>query len=317
MKTALEPAAPVSRRRIVITAANGFLGRGLVKWFAARGDEVIVFLRRQVEGLTAKQVLWDGVNLGDWSAELEGATAVINLAGRSVDCRYHEENRRLILESRVNSTRVLGQAIARCKRPPDVWLNSSSATIYRHAEDRPMDETKGEIGSGFSVDVCRAWEAEVMAAPTPRTRRVLLRTAMVMGRDGGVFVPFRLLARLGLGGTLGNGRQFMSWIHEQDFARAIEWLIEHPELDGPVNLAAPVPLPNADWMRHFLGRFGPGFGLPAARWMLEMGAWALRTETELLLKSRRVVPGRLLEAGFEFRFPGLSLALDDLVIPKA
>jgi uncharacterized protein (TIGR01777 family) len=284
----------------------------LVCWFSAQGDEVVALVRRTDVALGVKQVLWDGETLGPWAAELEGAEAVINLAGRSVDCRYHAENRRQILESRLGSTRVLGRAIAECARPPAVWLNSSSATIYRHAEDRPMDEANGEIGSGFSVDVCLAWEAEAMAAPAPKTRRVLLRTAMVLGRDGGVFVPFRLLARLGLGGTLAGGRQYMSWLHDADFARAIDWLIAHREVEGPVNLAAPNPIPNAEWMRLFRERFGPGIGLPAARWMLEIGAFFLRTETELLLKSRRVVPGRLLAGGFRFEHPTVASALDDL-----
>jgi uncharacterized protein (TIGR01777 family) len=307
-----DPRSSSAPRRIVITAANGFLGRGLVEWFSEKGDEVVALVRRRVEGLNVKQVVWDGENLGPWTTELEGATAVINLAGRSVDCRYHEQNRRLILESRLRSTRVLGQAIAACRQPPAVWLNSSSATIYRHAEDRSMDEAAGEIGKGFSVDVCLAWEAEVMAAETPVTRRVLLRTAMVLGRNGGVFQPFKWLARLGLGGTLANGRHYMSWLHETDFARAIDWLIRHPELNGAVNLAAPNPIFNAEWMRLFRRRFGPGIGLPAARWMLAVGAFFLRTETELLLKSRRVVPGRLLGSGFKFRFPTVEAALEDL-----
>ena len=177
-------------RRIVIAAAGGFLGRILVRWFHAQGDEVIALVRRPVPGLEANQVIWDGETAGDWTRELEGADALINLAGRSVDCRYHAENRRLILESRLKSTHVLGQAITSCVRPPVVWFNSASATIYRHAEDRPMDEATGEIGTGFSVDVCRAWEGEMEAAATPKTRKVMLRIAMVLGRDGGVFIPF-------------------------------------------------------------------------------------------------------------------------------
>ncbi len=302
-------------RRIVIAAAGGFLGGSLVRWFRAQGDEVVVLVRRPMPGLDAKQVLWDGETAGEWTTELEGADALINLAGRSVDCRYNAENRRLILESRLKSTRVLGQVIGRCARPPVVWLNSASATIYRHAEDRPMDEATGEIGTGFSVDVCRAWEGEMEAAVTPKTRKVMLRIAMVLGRDGGVFVPFRMLARLGLGGTLAGGRQYMSWLHEADLIGAIEFLIRRPDIAGAVNLSAPNPVTNAEWMREFRRRYGPGFGFPAAKWMLEVGAFFLRTETELLLKSRRVVPGRLLEAGYCFQFPDVGLALDDLSGP--
>ena len=180
-----------------------------------------------------------------------------------------------------------------------------------------MDETTGEIGEGFSVDVCRAWEGEMEAAATPKTRKVMLRIAMVLGRDGGVFIPFRMLARLGLGGTLASGRQYMSWLHETDLIGAIEFLMIRPEIAGAVNLSAPNPLTNAGWMREFRGRYGPGFGLPAAKWMLELGAFALRTETELLLKSRRVVPGRLLEAGYRFQFPELGSALDDLAADRS
>ena len=304
-------------RRIVIAAAGGFLGRSLVRWFRAQGDEVVALVRRPAPGLNAKQVLWDGETAGEWIGELEGADALINLAGRSVDCRYNPENRRLILESRLKPTRVLGQAIGRCARPPVVWFNSASATIYRHAEDRPMDEATGEIGTGFSVDVCCAWEGEMEAAVTPRTRKVMLRIAMVVGRDGGVLVPFRMLARLGLGGTLASGRQYMSWLHEADLIGAMEFLMGRPDIAGAVNLSAPNPVTNAGWMCEFRRRYGPGFGLPAAKWMRELGAFVLRTETELLLKSRRVVPGRLLEAGYRFRFPELGSALDDLAADRS
>lgn len=308
---------PPTGRRIVIAAGTGFLGRSLTTWFQSRGDEAVVLTRRLVADCSARQVVWNGETLGEWVRELEGADALINLAGRSVDCRYDAENRRLILESRLKSTRVLGQAITSCVRPPVVWFNAASATIYRHAEDRPMDEATGEIGTGFSVDVCRAWEGEMEAAATPKTRKVMLRIAMVLGRDGGVFIPFRMLARLGLGGTLASGRQYMSWLHETDLIGAIEFLMIRPEIAGAVNLSAPNPLTNAGWMREFRQRFGPGFGLPAVKWMLELGAFALRTETELLLKSRRVVPGRLLEAGYRFRFPELGAALDDLAADRS
>ncbi len=306
---------PLGQRKIVIAAGTGFLGRSLSSWFQKRGDEVVVLARRSARDLDARQVQWDGETAGESTRELEGATALINLAGRSVDCRYNAENRRVILESRLKSTRVLGQAIAQCANPPPVWFNSASATIYRHAEDRPMDEATGEIGSGFSVDVCRAWEGAMEAAATPRTRKVMLRIAMVLGRDGGVFVPFRMLARLGLGGTLASGSQYMSWLHEADLIGAIEFLMGRPDIAGAVNLSAPNPVTNTGWMREFRQRFGPGFGLPAAKWMLQVGAFFLRTETELLLKSRRVVPGRLLEAGYRFRFPELGPALDDLSGP--
>ncbi|MCW5557554.1 MAG: TIGR01777 family oxidoreductase, partial [Verrucomicrobiae bacterium] len=251
-------------------------------------------------------------------AELEGVDAVINLSGRSVDCRYTDRNRRLILDSRIESTRVLGEAIAACRQPPAVWMNASTATIYRHSFDRPMDEATGEIGAtpeardAFSIEVATAWEAALDRAATGAVRKVALRAAMVLGREGGVFPVLRRLVRLGLGGRMGTGRQYMSWIHAEDFCRAAAWILDHPGSRGPINLAAPEPVPNAAFMAAMRRHCGLPVGLPAARWMLEAGALVLRTETELILKSRRVVPGRLLAEGFRFRFPTLDSALEDL-----
>jgi uncharacterized protein (TIGR01777 family) len=252
---------------------------------------------------------------------LDGANVVVNLAGRSVNCRYNAENRRLIKESRVDSTRVVGQAIAQARQPPPVWLQMSTATIYAHRFDAANDEASGIMGGlepdtpdtwRFSIEVATAWEQALDGAVTPHTRKVKLRSAMVMSPDrGGVFDVLLGLVRRGLGGTAGNGRQYVSWIHGQDFVRAIDWLIEH-DLEGPVNLAAPNPVPNAEFMRALRQAWGSRFGLPAARWMLEVGAVFMRTETELVLKSRRVVPGRLLQAGFTFDFPDWPAAALDL-----
>lgn len=306
------------KTRIIIAGGSGFLGTALARKFVARGDEVIVLARapkNRSDG--AREVLWDAKNVGEWAALVEGADAVINFTGKSVDCRYTEKNRRAIIESRVNSTRVVGEAIARCAKPPRVWLNASSATIYRHVFDRAMDEN-GETGAepeakdAFSIEVIRQWERALDEARTPNTRKVALRITMVFGPDAGVFPVLRRLARLGLGGKMGSGRQYVSWIHVEDFCRAIEWLIEHEELSGPINLAAPTPLTNADMMRLMRKTCGAPFGLPATEWMLEIGAFFLRTETELILKSRRVVPGRLLASGFQFHFPELENALRNL-----
>jgi uncharacterized protein len=309
----------VNSNRIIIAGGSGFLGRLLVRHRSATGNEVVVLSRTGGGMDEARTVRWDGETVGLWAGELEGARAGINLAGRSVNCRYHARNRRLIMDSRVLPTRVLGEAMARCQAPPRVWLNASTATIYRHTFDRPMDEAGGEIGAtpaakdAFSIEVACAWERAFEEACTPATRKVAMRTAMVLGREpGGIFHVLRRLTRLGLGGRMGSGRQYVSWIHEQDFCRAVEWLIEHEEMAGPVNLAAPNPLPNAEMMRLFRKVCGVGIGLPGAGWMLEVGAFLLRTETELIIKSRRVVPARLLEAGFEFRFPDLGSALGDL-----
>jgi uncharacterized protein len=307
-------------QKIVLAGGSGFLGQALVRWFAGQGWQTVVLSRRPNQvAAPAKAALWDGATLGDWRRELDGAAAVINLAGRSVNCRYHAANRREILLSRINPTRALGDAICRCTRPPEVWLNSSTATIYKHSFARPMDEATGviagtpEVNDVFSVDVAQAWERAFDEAPVPQTRKIALRTSMVLGTaQGTVFRVLRRLARLGLGGAMAGGRQYVSWIHETDFCRAVEWLIARDDISGPVNVSAPHPMTNRDVMRLVREVCGVRLGLPAARWMLEIGAVFLRTETELILKSRRVVPARLLDGGFEFRFPEMRLALADL-----
>jgi uncharacterized protein (TIGR01777 family) len=308
--------------RIILAGGSGFLGRLLSQYLSGREYEVVLLSRRPAEGKSSgKQVQWDGQTLGPWADYLNGACAVINLAGRSVNCRYNARNRREIMDSRINSTRVLGAAIARCANPPGVWLNSSTATIYKHSLERSMDES-GEIGAtpeakdAFSVEVAREWERTFEAAQTPATRKVALRTAMVLGTQAGtVLHVLSRLIRSGLGGQMGNGKQSVSWIHESDFCRAIEWLIAREDLRGPINVTAPNPVPNHDMMRTLRSACGKSFGLPATRWMLEIGAFVMQTETELIIKSRRVVPGRLLASGFEFRFPRLEGALSDL-LPK-
>ncbi len=307
--------------KIVIPGGTGQVGTMLARAFYADGHEVVVLSRKPGDA-PWREVAWDAVTLGAWAAELEGAEAVINLAGRSVNCRYTPENRRLIKESRINSTRVVGAAIAQAQRPPRVWLQASTATIYAHRYDAANDEATGIIGGAephvpdtwrFSIDVATSWERALDEAATPHTRKVKLRTAIVMSpdRDG----PFDLLlrlVRLRLGGRNGDGRQYVSWIHDEDFVRAVQWLIEREELAGPVNVAAPMPLPNAEFMRELRAAWGTRFGLPATEWMLELGARCLRTETELILKSRRVVPGLLLQHGFTFQFPTWPAAARDL-----
>jgi uncharacterized protein (TIGR01777 family) len=300
----------MQQSNIVIAGGNSVLGRALTRHFQSKGYNIKV-LTRQVpnERSSLRLLQWDGEQLGNWARELDGALAVINMAGRSVDCRYHSRNRRLILDSRIKSTRVLGEAIAQCGNPPSVWLNSSTATIYKHSVDRPMDEVTGEIGAtreakdAFSVEVATAWEEALAEAITPLTRKIALRTAMVLSREGGVFPVLSRLVKLGLGGKMGSGDQYVSWIHEVDFCRAVERLITDASLSGPVNLAAPNPLPNREMMRILREAYHRPVGLPAAQWMLEVGAFFLRTETELIIKSRRVVSERLAAAGFEFEYP--------------
>jgi uncharacterized protein (TIGR01777 family) len=298
------------------------VGRLLARHFHERGDEVVVLTRHAQTG-PWQNVVWTSTVLAPWAQELEGADVLINLTGRSVNCRYNHANRIAIMDSRVRTTEVLGRAVALCKRPPRVWLNASTATIYRHALDRDMDEYSGELGGDepgvpetwrFSIDVARNWEKSFFDSPTPFTRKVALRSAMTMGPErGNVFDVLLRLVRLGLGGVAGSGEQYVSWIHEEDFVRAIDFLIEHEELDGAINVSSPCPIPNRDFMRDLRDAWGAQFGIDATNWMLEMGALVLRTETELILKSRRVVPRRLEEAGFEFEFAEWPLAAEDLV----
>ena len=307
--------------KVVIPGGSGQVGTILARALHGDGHDVLV-LSRCPGPRPWRVAAWDGATPGGWQRDVDGSDVVINLTGRSVNCRYTPANRRQILESRVASTRLVGEAIARAARPPRVWLQASTATIYAHRYDRANDERSGMLGGDeprapgswrFSVDVARAWERAFDDAMTVRTRKVALRSAMTLSPDrGGVFDTLLGLVRHGLGGKAGDGHQFMSWIHHEDFVAAVRWLIDRDDIEGVVNVAAPNPLPNADFMRTLRDASGASVGLPASRWMLEMGAVFLRTETELILKSRRVVPARLLEHGFTFRYPNWSDAARDL-----
>ena len=303
--------------RIIIPGGSGHLGTLVAEALHQRGDEIIV-VSRHPEAVER----WQSVGWDELERAIDGADVVLNLAGRSVDCRYSAAHRREILTSRVETTRAVGEAIAAAKRPPRVWLQASTATIYAHRYDAANDEMSGMLGGSepdapeswrFSIDVAQAWERAFDDAVTPSTRKVALRTAIVMGPfHGGAFANFRLVARLGCG-RMGDGRQWVSWIHQRDFIRALEWLIDHDEVEGIVNVAAPNPLPNAD----FLGAIrdachGAPYGIPAPQSLLEVAAFIHRTETELLLKSRRVVPTRLLRSGFTFDYPTWQDAARDL-----
>lgn len=322
--------------RVLIPGGSGQIGTVIARAFNGRGDRVTVLSRdpaaRKAHVQSGHKVPWrvlpwDGRTLGPWADELAECDVVINLAGRSVNCRYTKENMRQMMDSRVDSTRVLGQAIAKSPRPPRVWLQASTATIYSHRFDAANDEPTGQIGGSepgvpaywkFSIDIAQAWERELAAANTPHTRKVALRSAMTMSHDtGGVFDTLLGLVRKGLGGPNGNGKQFVSWVHEKDFLAALDWLIKREDFTGPVNICSPNPLPNSEFMRDLRhawlecgtsGRMGARIGLPAFKWMLEIGAVFLKTDTELILKSRRVVPTRLLESGFRFEFPDWPIA---------
>jgi uncharacterized protein (TIGR01777 family) len=308
--------------RIVIPGGTGHVGTLLARHFHSHGHMVTV-IARHPKTAPWRTLSWNGRDLGQWTESIDGADTVINLAGRSVNCRYTQAHRREILESRVYSTEVVGKAIARAAHPPALWMNASTATIYRHALDRAMDEETGEIGGSemgapstwrFSIDVATSWERTFHAAETPGTRKIALRSAMIMSPDkNGIFDTLRKITRLGLGGRAASGKQYISWIHEQDFVDAIDFLIARDDLEGNINVCSPEPLPNRDFMAALRQACGMRVGLPAAKWMLETGAIFMQTETELILKSRRVVPRRLLKAGFRFLFPRWPEAARDLI----
>lgn len=307
--------------KIVIPGGSGQVGSILARSFHASGDEVVV-ISRKAASTRWRMVLWDGKNTGPWTDEIDGADVVINLTGRSVNCRYNAENRRQIMDSRIDSARAVGRAIAEAANPPPVWLQASTATIYAHRYDAPNDEATGILGGGepnapdtwrFSIEVAKAWERAANEAVTPKTRLVLMRSALTISADkGGIFDVLLGLVRRGLGGTVGDGRQYVSWVHGDDFVAAVRWLISHPGFAGPVNIASPNPLPQSEFTRILRQVWGVRIGLPATVWMAEIGAAVMKTETELILKSRYVVPARLQEAGFEFAHQTWLEAVRDL-----
>ena len=315
------PAATIMK--VVIPGGSGQVGQILARAMSAEGHEVVILSRSARESAIARYVAWDAMTLGDWAQEIDGADVVINLAGRSVNCRYTDENLKEMMRSRVDSARVVGAAIAATKKPPSLWMQMSTATIYAHRFDAANDETTGIIGGdepgvpdywSYSVDIAKAWEAELTAADIPNTRKVALRTAMVMSPDkDGIFDVLQGIARWGLGGTHASGKQYVSWIHDADFVAAISFIIENESIEGAINLTAPNPVPQRAFMRDLRAALNTSVGLPAMKWMLEIGAFFMGSDTELLLKSRRVVPGRLLDAGFKFQQDTWLAAAQDLV----
>lgn len=307
--------------KIVIPGGTGQVGTVLARHFHGNGHEVVVLSRG---GKTApwRIVTWDAQTVGPWARELEGADVLINLTGKVVNCRYNYKNRCEIWSSRTRSVRILGEALATLKAPPRVWLQAGTATIYAHRFDAPNDEYSGILGGTdsespdtwrFSTDVARAWEGEFALIEAPHTRKVVLRSAMTMSYDrDGIFDYLLWLVRAGIGGTAGSGKQYISWIHYLDFVNAINFIIENDQISGAINLASPNPLPNKDFMSTLREAWGQKIAIPVSEWMLEIGAVFLQTETELVLKSRRVVPGRLLDAGFEFAFANWGDAAKDL-----
>ena len=316
----------MKNKKLVLAGGTGFIGQEIIKYFGK--ENKIIVLTRQLNNavnnrnhyhsLTEDDLLnvqfakWDGRTSGEWVKELNGADLLINLAGKSVNCRYNEANKKEIFDSRTNSVKALGAAIKECTTPPRLWINASSATIYRHAADRPQDEYTGEFHNDFSVQVCKLWEKTFYDQSTPSTRKVALRMAITLG-TGGVLIPYFNLLKFGLGGKQGSGKQMYSWVHIEDTCRMIEWIYDHPEMEGTFNCCSPNPVNNETFMNILRKATGHAFGLPAYEWMLKMGAPLIGTETELVLKSRWVIPTKIMETGFTFNYPLLQDAFTNII----
>jgi uncharacterized protein (TIGR01777 family) len=299
--------------KLIIAAGTGFLGQVLINHFKNKFEEIVILTRgksQTIDGI--KYVNWNAKTFSGWENELENATVLINLAGKSVDCRYTKKNKQEILWSRIKSTKILNEAVLNCQNPPKHWLNSSTATIYRFSLEKEMDEIDGEIGNDFSINVALSWEKAFFKTETPKTLKTALRTSIVLGKNGGALIPLKTLAKVGFGGKQGKGNQFVSWIHEEDFARAVDFIIEK-EMSGKVNVVAPKPIANVDFMKKLRKAVGTPFGISLNKKLLAIGSFFIRTETELVLKSRNVIPKRLLENGFEFKFGNIDETFKNLL----
>ncbi|MCJ8155312.1 TIGR01777 family oxidoreductase [Chryseobacterium sp. SSA4.19] len=296
--------------KIIIAAGTGFLGRNLKKYFTGKGNEIYILTRNPKN---ENEIRWDAQTLGEWKHVLENADMLINLTGKSVDCRYTEKNKKEIYSSRINSTKVLQEAVDQCVSKPKVWLNASSATIYTHSETHLNTEENGIIGDDFSMNICKSWEEEFFRVKNETIRKITLRTSIVLGNNGGAFTKLKMITKLGLGGKQGRGNQKVSWIHIEDFCRAVEFIIHNKNISGAVNITAPNPLSNKHFMSSLRKEMKIPFGLNAPVWQLEIASIFLRTETELLLKSRNVYPEKLIRNGFEFKYPYLETAFQDLI----
>ena len=300
-------------KKLIIAAGTGFLGQVLVAHFKDKFDEIVILTRGKSKiSDSIKYVNWDAKTLSGWENELENASVLINLAGKSVDCRYTNANKKEIYDSRIDSTKILNEAVLNCKNPPKHWLNSSTSTIYRFSLDKQMDEFTGEIGDDFSMNIAKSWEKAFFETETPKTLKTALRTSIVLGKNGGAFVPIKMLAKFGLGGKQGKGNQFISWIHEKDFARAIEFVIEK-QLTEVINIVSPKPITNYEFMKTLRATIRIPFGLSTNKFLLEIGSFFIQTETELVLKSRNVIPKRLQKNGFTFEHETLEKAFKNLV----
>lgn len=303
--------------KIVLAGGNGYLGTVLAQYYQSLAKEVIILSRKPAAAKgNIITLVWDGATAGEWVNALENADLLINLCGKNVNCRYTPQNKQEIISSRVVPTALLGKAIGGLSHPPKLWINVTSATIYRHAEDHAQDEATGEIGYGFSIDVCKQWEQTFFDTITPATRKVALRMGIVLGHNDGVFPRLLNLVKLGMGGKQGDGEQYVAWVHEHDVARVTDWLMQHPDVDGIINCIALQAVKNHELMRIIRRAYGIPLGLPAPQWLLEIGAVVIGTETELILKSRWVAPQRLLDGGFQFQFPQAKHAIHDILSIK-
>ena len=297
-------------KKIIIAGGSGFLGQVLENYFNTKGYEIKIFTRYPKK---ENDVLWNAKDLGNWTNELETAEVLINLTGKSVDCRYNENNKKLIYNSRIDSTKILGEAIKKCNNLPKIWINSSTATIYKHSLNKEMTEEAGEIGDDFSMNIAKSWEKVFYSITNPKTRKIVLRTSIVLGKYGGALIPLKNLTQFGLGGKQGNGNQKVSWIHELDFARAVAFLIENEKLNGNFNLSVPKPTNNKTLMKTLRKTMNIPIGISHPKWLLNIGAKMIGTETELVLKSRNVIPKRLLDSGFAFKYTCINDALRNLI----
>jgi uncharacterized protein (TIGR01777 family) len=304
------------KSKIIIPGGTGFIGKYVANFFRKKNYDVIILTRgkaRMESGIT--YLNWDGKNFGNWTKELEGAEMVLNLAGKSVDCRYNEKNKKEILNSRIDSTKIIGEAINNCVLPPKLWVNMSTATIYEHTlEGKANDEKNGIIGDDFSMNVAKSWEKTFDDFILFATRKIVMRTSIVLGKEGGALAHLAPLVKFGLGGKNGSGKQFVSWIHVEDLARIVEWFIENKNASGAYNCTSLTPIRNESFMKKIREAFGISFGLPATKWMIEIGTFLLRSESELVLKSRKVIPKKLLDGGFTFNYEKLDKVLKNINI---
>lgn len=298
-------------KTIIIAGGTGFLGDVLENYFRTKGYDIKILTRKPTKD---NHIFWDGKNLGKWSEALEHTEAVINLAGKSVDCRYTRENRKDIYDSRIDSTNILGLAINLCENPLKYWFNSSTATIYEGSYTKEMTEKEGDIGNDFSMNIAKSWEKTFNAITNPKTKKVILRTAIVFGKNGGAYAPLKNLVKFGLGGKQWHGKQKVSFIHELDFARAIDFILTK-NLEGTFNIVAPKPTNNKTLMQTMRKVLKFPFGISHPKWLLEFGAKIIGTETELVLKSRNVIPEKLLNEGFTFKYANIDETIKAINTP--